>query len=85
MLAQRRIENNEEVILYQVPQNKSALVEIIIFSPTSNTITCKINDLVLFQLTTVGQISQKLLLTSNDTIKIGTTGEVNVFISGKEV
>lgn len=74
--------NNNESIIYTVPENKRAYVFLDIFSPNASNIIIKINDLIYYQAPSVGSWSAKLFLTAGDQIKVGTNGTVNVFLHG---
>lgn len=84
MLAEVTV-NNQEVTVYTVPQGKTAMIEIIVSPISVVNVWIKINNKVIFDEIADEQVSQKLILLSQDEVKVGTDGVVNVFISGMEV
>lgn len=85
MLSSVSLSNTEQTV-YTVPSGKKALVYVDIYASSSNTpMTLKINNLNYYSGNITGVFSVKLALTSGDTVKVSTTGTVNVFVHGIEV
>lgn len=84
MLAEVTV-NNQEVTVYTVPQEKKAMIEIIVNPVGVVNVWIKINGKVIVDEIIDEQISQKIILLSQDEVKVGTDEVVNVFISGMEV
>lgn len=84
MLAIATINNTEQTV-YTVPSGKKAYVYVDVFSPNASSLTLKINNVVYYHEQSVVFVSFKLCLTSNDAVRVGSNGQVNVFIHGMEV
>lgn len=82
MIASATLLPNTETIFYTVPTGKELYAELIIYPTNIGTITCKINDLILFSNNTSSQISHKLILQEGDTIKLTSTIQANAFLMG---
>jgi hypothetical protein len=89
MLAKQQITNTTTTV-YTCPTGKTAVVRITVVSPDGSSvpITIKIGDgttdLVFWTATTNFVRTDPIWLTAGDVVKVSTTGNVNVFIDGKE-
>jgi hypothetical protein len=84
MLAQATINNTEQTV-YTCPTGKKAYVFLRIYSPSTSTVTIKINDIIYFADSFAGLFIEKFSLDAGDTIKVGSDSQINVFIDGMEV
>lgn len=84
MIVETNIQNTE-LTVYTVPEQKKAMIEIIITPLNICEVYAKINEKILFDEVIEEQISQKLICLSGDVVRIGTDGKINVFVSGMEV
>jgi hypothetical protein len=84
MLAQATINNTEQTV-YTCPTGKKAYVFLRIYSPSTSTVTIKINDIIYFADTFAGLFIEKFSLDAGDTIKVSSDSQINVFIDGMEV
>ena len=84
MLAQATINNTEQTV-YTCPTGKKAYVFLRIYSPSTSTVTIKINDIIYFADSFAGLFIEKFSLDAGDTIKVSSDSQINVFIDGMEV
>jgi hypothetical protein len=84
MLAQATINNTEQTV-YTCPAGKKAYVFLRIYSPSTSTVTIKINDIIYFADSLAGLFIEKFSLDAGDTIKVGSNSQINIFIDGMEV
>ncbi|MFN4152682.1 MAG: hypothetical protein ACK4IX_17195 [Candidatus Sericytochromatia bacterium] len=82
MIASTTLLPNTETTFYTVPIGKELYAELVIYPISIGTITCKINNLILFSSNTSSQISYKLILQEGDTIKLTSTTQANAFLMG---
>lgn len=76
--------NNEEKVVYTVPQNKKAKVYFYVFMLELGLLTVKINDYVYFEGQNIEYFYEKLFLDAGDTIKVSSNVRANVFVNGVE-
>lgn len=84
MLAEATISNSEQTI-YTVPDGKRAFIYVHVYAPELDDVTIKLNNRVYYSDDVVDFISAKMLLDAGDTIKVATSGSVNVFVEGMEM
>jgi len=84
MLAQITINNTEQTV-YTCPTGKKAYVFLRIYSPSTSTVTIKINDITYFADSLAGLFTEKFSLDAGDTIKVSSNSQINVFVDGMEV
>ena len=84
MLANTTINNTEQTV-YICPTGKKAYIFLRLYSPSTSTVSIKVNDIIYFSDSLAGLFIEKFSLDAGDTIKVSTDLEVNVFIDGMEV
>lgn len=86
MLAETTINNSEELV-YTVPIDKNILADIMIQISSPGNVTVKINNRTLLevQFDDTDLLQVKIILNSGDSVRISTTGTVNVFIGGVDL